>query len=273
MWRNLLNKRKIAFYNAIKSKGMADIYEGFYEREEKYIPQKFREHITAQYTEHQKRIKHDLSIAKFRAQIDILHDKKEHYTKMYLEIDEELQSKIMNLCPQETHAFLEDLWIKEIKTEEEKSKKIWDKKEQCIHSSPEHEEEERKQREKEIQKKKQVKQQQQRRTVKRNLPNESSQTASYSDERAYTNLSQGPRSTKGHTASRLVNRNETFANRSYADIAGPQAYDDHFPDNGVSRGNSQRQGVQRNNRNIDSQRNNVNDDETLYIGQKFRKRR
>ena len=104
-----------------------DIYIRIYE--EKYIPKKFREHITTQDTELQKRIKHDLSIAKFCAQIDILHDKKEHYTTMYLEIDEELQSEIMNLCPHETHDFLEDLWIKETKTEEEKSKKIWDKKE------------------------------------------------------------------------------------------------------------------------------------------------
>ena len=273
MWRNLLNKRKIAFYNAIKSKGMADTYEGFYEREEKYIPKKFREHITTQDTEPQKRIKHDLSIAKFRAQIDILHDKKEHYTTMYLEIDEELQSEIMNLCPQETHDFLEDLWIKETKYEEEKSKKIWDKKEQWIRTLPEQEKEERKKREREIQKKKQVKQQQQRQTDRRNLSNESSQSASYSDERTYTNENQGQRITKGHNTSRLMRRNETFVNRSYADIARPQAYDDHFPDAGVSRGNSQGQGVQRNTRNIDSQRNSVNADETLYIGQNFRKRR
>ena len=70
-----------------------------------------------------------------------------------------------------------------------------------------------------------------------------------------------------------MRRNETFVNRSYADIARPQAYDDHFPDAGVSRGNSQRQGVKRNTRNIDSQRNSVNGDDTLYIGQNFRKRR
>ena len=93
--------------------------------------------------------------------------------------------------------------------------------------------EERKKRKKEIQKKKQVKQQQQRRTDKRNLRNESSQTTSYSDERTYTNENQGPRITKGHNTSRLMRRNETFVNRSYADIARPQAYDDHFPDTGV----------------------------------------
>ena len=69
--------------------------------------------------------------------------------------------------------------------------------------------------------------------------------ASFSDQRTYADASQGPRITKGHNTSRLMRRNETFVNLLYVDFAQPQAYDDHFPDTGVSRGNSQHQGVQR----------------------------
>ena len=139
MWRNLLNQRKLAYYNAIKCRGLSERFREFYEQEEMYIPKKFREKITQQDTETQRRIKMDLSVSRFVANIKILEDKIVHYTTKYLEIDEELKAEITTQCPVSTHSFLFDLWEVESKAEEEKSKSIWLKKDVWIKDLPNHE--------------------------------------------------------------------------------------------------------------------------------------
>ena len=141
MWKNLLNKRKLAFYNAIKSKETARIYNNFLEMEQIYIPRKIREKTTPQDTEEQKNIKMDLNITKLNAQVKILEDKTLHYTTKYLEIDDELLAEIETLCPKETRPFLSEQWKRECEKEEEKSTQIVEKKKLWLTNLPEREKE------------------------------------------------------------------------------------------------------------------------------------
>ena len=67
MWENLLNQRKIAFFNAIKSEETAKIYKEFVKKNEISIPRKFKEKITPQDTE-EKKNKANLNRMKLKAQ-------------------------------------------------------------------------------------------------------------------------------------------------------------------------------------------------------------
>ena len=91
MWGNLLNQRKIALFNAIKSEETTKIYKEFMKKDEIFIPRKFKEKITPQDTEEQKKIKANL---KLKAQIEIPEDKTIHYKTKYQEIDKELITEI-----------------------------------------------------------------------------------------------------------------------------------------------------------------------------------
>lgn len=139
MWNNLLNRRKLAYFNAIKNKETAKIYKSFIEMEEIFIPRKFREKINSQDTEKQKQIKNTLSLTKMQAQIEIQEDKTIHFTKKYTEIDNKLFTKIKELCPKETHRFLSELWESKCKKEEEKSLNILERKITWLKALPEKE--------------------------------------------------------------------------------------------------------------------------------------
>ena len=129
MWGNLLNQPKIAFFNAIKSEETEKIVKEFTKKDEIFIPKKFKEKITPQDSEEQKKMKANFNPMKLKAQIEILEEKTTHYKTKYHEIDQELITEIKELCHIETQ-FLKELWGKNWKKEEEKSwtkKIIWQK--------------------------------------------------------------------------------------------------------------------------------------------------
>ena len=127
MWKNLLNQRKLAFYNTIKNKEFINAYKNFLTQENIFIPKKFREKITPQDTDTQIQIKNELSRTKLESQTRILEDRMINYQGKYLEIDEKISTEIKNLCPEETHSFLMDLWQEECTKEENFSNRIVEK--------------------------------------------------------------------------------------------------------------------------------------------------
>lgn len=56
-WKTLIKKRKMAYYRAVKCSDTALTYRAFLTMEEQFIPNKFREKVTPQDTEEQKKIK------------------------------------------------------------------------------------------------------------------------------------------------------------------------------------------------------------------------
>ena len=121
MWGNLLNQRKIAFFNAIKSEEIVKIDTEFMKKDEIFTPRKCQDKISPQDTEEQKKIKANLNLMKLKAQTETLEDKTSHYETKYKEIDLELITEIRDLCPIEAQPFLQELWEKNCKKEEEKS--------------------------------------------------------------------------------------------------------------------------------------------------------
>ena len=65
---------------------------------------------------------------KLKAQTEMLEDKTTHCKTKYQEIDQELITEIRELCPIEKQPFLKELWEKNSKKEEEKSRKILNEK-------------------------------------------------------------------------------------------------------------------------------------------------
>ena len=123
MCGNLLNQRKIAFFNAIKSEEIAKIYTELMKKDESFIPRKFQEKITPQDTEEQKKIKANLNLMKPKAQTEILKEKTTHYKTKYQEIDQELITEIGGLYPIETQPFLKELWKKTAKRRKKNQEK------------------------------------------------------------------------------------------------------------------------------------------------------
>ena len=68
MWGNLLNQRKITFFNAIKSEETAEIYKEFMKKNEIFIPRKPKEKITPQDTKEKKKV--TLNLMKLNAQTE-----------------------------------------------------------------------------------------------------------------------------------------------------------------------------------------------------------
>lgn len=155
MWRSSLNRRKIIYYNAIRSNTVATIYNSFLSSEEIFIPKKFREKVTKQDSQEQMKIKKELSIQKLQAQIKIMEIKTIQYTKKYQEIDEELLKNIKESSPERFQHSLFDLWKSDCQKEEEKSIKILQKKKEWLTNLPEKE----KEREKEEREKKEKREQ------------------------------------------------------------------------------------------------------------------
>ena len=110
MWGILLNQRKESLLNAIKSEKTAKIYKEFMKKDEIFISWKFKEKITPQDTEEQKKIKANLNLMKLKVQTEIQEDKTAHYKTKFQEIDQELITEIRELCPIETKLFLKEVW-------------------------------------------------------------------------------------------------------------------------------------------------------------------
>ena len=85
---------------------MAKIYKEFMETDKIFIPRKFKEKITPQDTEEQKKVKDKLTLMKLKSPLEILENKTTYYKTKYQEIDQELITETRELCPVETQQFL-----------------------------------------------------------------------------------------------------------------------------------------------------------------------
>ena len=120
--------KKNSLFNAIKSEEIVKTDMEFMKKDEIFIPRKFKEKITPQDTEEQKKVKVNHNLMKLKAQTDIQKDETTHYKTKY----QELITEIRDLCPIETQPFLKELQEKNCKKEEEKSRKILNKKKKHI---------------------------------------------------------------------------------------------------------------------------------------------
>lgn len=131
-----LQIRKLAYYNLLRSGGIATIFKSFLELEPPFIPHKFREgQIPGETETHRDRMR-KLEIMKVTMEIEGLEEEcSKHQSKM-----DESERQVENIIGQyddpEYRQEMKGQWIKDVKREEEKSEIIWRKKQTFFKELP-----------------------------------------------------------------------------------------------------------------------------------------
>lgn len=71
IWKKMLNERKQAYWNAVRCENLADVYEKWRQNEEVILPRKFRPKPIDNEPEEETRIRRNLAIQKFEAEISL----------------------------------------------------------------------------------------------------------------------------------------------------------------------------------------------------------
>lgn len=131
-WNKLLNARKHAYYNNLRSAGIVEIYEDFLNRDDPIIPPKFREkHFPGQTEAHTKRLK-TLEISKVKIEIERLSEHANKQKEIINNVESQIKSHIYQHNNLEQRQEMIELWVKQVAKEEEISKNIWEKKRKFI---------------------------------------------------------------------------------------------------------------------------------------------
>ena len=132
----LLDKRKLAYYNSIRNEGVAAVYKKFIEQTPPFIPRKFRESINPNASQKQRERMKNLEKQKLKYEIERLDEAAEKHRG---ELDDaELDTKQF-IGDQEDALLRQDLkekWCASVKREEARSNEIWNKKQQFLEDLP-----------------------------------------------------------------------------------------------------------------------------------------
>lgn len=128
LWFKLLNERKQAYWNAIKSENLADTYESWKSKENVIFPRKFRvKEITAEPSEETK-IRINLALQRFETEIILLRLRVPKYKNKYEKTDAMMYDELNKRSNGNIRKKLIELWNNDVTREEEKSKKILESK-------------------------------------------------------------------------------------------------------------------------------------------------
>ena len=130
------NNRKFAYYNQIRSNGIATIYKTFLKQETPFIPRKFREgRMPGESEEHRRRME---KMERFRMSLEIerLEDECSKQQKILDDSEKKIEEIIGQCDDPEQRQIYKELWLLTIKEEEGKSGKIWDKHRQFFENLP-----------------------------------------------------------------------------------------------------------------------------------------
>lgn len=135
-WERDLNTRKFNYWNYLKHRNEANTYKEWLMADPPFIPRKFREKPITGEPQEQLEIRRELAVQKMRAEIRILECKATQNEDKYRKIDDTIVEKIHKIKPTVIGEKLSEMWQTECKTEEEKSKAIWLKKEEWLKELP-----------------------------------------------------------------------------------------------------------------------------------------
>ena len=130
-WNQILNKRRQAYWNAIKNENLADTYEKWIKKEEVIFPRKFRIKSIDSETSEETQIRLNLASQRYEAEITLLRLRVSKFKKQFEECDKTIAEEIQQLGSGLIEEKLQELWIKDVSREEEKSqtilesKKLW----------------------------------------------------------------------------------------------------------------------------------------------------
>lgn len=128
-WKRNLNERKQAFWNALKTENIVNIYKKWRQEENTIImPRKFHIKKIAGEDETERAIRENLALQKFDAEIALLETRSTRYTQRFQNIDIKMEDEIKKISSGEVQNHLLKQWKKVTDEEEEKSEYIWTKK-------------------------------------------------------------------------------------------------------------------------------------------------
>ena len=143
IWNDTLSKRKRDFFNHLKNSEKAKIYEQYLNNEPTFIPKCCKEtKIKGQTSDEWIRLNNEREISNVNHEIQIM----KTFALQHKESFEECDASIMEVFthfPQEKVNQIREVWMTEVKTEEQVSKSIWKKKAEFLTSLPERPQEER----------------------------------------------------------------------------------------------------------------------------------
>lgn len=124
MWKTSLNQRKQAYWNAIRSEQLADIYEKWMKQDNIILPMKYRvkniKHESAEETQ----VRINLAKQKMEADITLLRIRLPKYRNRYEECDQKMEEQISENTPNEIKEKVLNLWKLDISREAAKSEQI-----------------------------------------------------------------------------------------------------------------------------------------------------
>ena len=124
-----LQTRKLAYYNQLKSGGIASIYKSFLEQQPSFSPSKFREGKIPGKTEARRDSRNKIEVMKVTMEIEGLEEECSKHQSKIEETEREVEEIIGKYDDPEYRQELKEHWITKVKMEEDISGKIWKKKE------------------------------------------------------------------------------------------------------------------------------------------------
>ncbi|XP_062620182.1 uncharacterized protein LOC134281768 [Saccostrea cucullata] len=133
-WRKNLNERRQAYWNAIRCENLADTYEKWRKQEDVILPRKFRIKSINQEPDEETKIRLNLAIQKFDAEITLLRIRVPKYQTKFEECDSRMEKEISEKTNADMKAKLLDLWKTEVKYEMDKSAMILKRKQEWLNN-------------------------------------------------------------------------------------------------------------------------------------------
>lgn len=127
-WKRQLNKRKELFWQSLNCGNTAIIYETWLDKEKKIIPNKLLLKFIPNEDPQEKRIRQHMVTNKLQAEINLLNIRAERHHTNYKKIDEEMSNFLEKKFEGDILSELQNLWVKECKSEETKSHDKWKRK-------------------------------------------------------------------------------------------------------------------------------------------------
>ena len=134
-----VQSRKFAYYNQLRSAGIASIYKSFLDKDSPFIPHKFREgRIPGESEARRERMK-KLEIMKVKIEVEGLEEECSKHQAIMDEAEKQVENIIGKFDDPAYRQQLKEQWITDIKREEEKSEQVWQKKESFFKELPNNE--------------------------------------------------------------------------------------------------------------------------------------
>ena len=134
--RKVVNRRKLSYYNKIRTNGIAGVYKEFLKRDPPFIPNKFRERYTETETEQQKSRRQKLEIIKLEFEMERLEELAVKHDGELEEAELDVKEQLSSVDEPSERQDLKQYWYSQIKVEEERSNDIWEKKRQFFVELP-----------------------------------------------------------------------------------------------------------------------------------------